>query len=327
MNLSLVVVWLSIAAVNPPKNSVTNPPNGNEISFSDIGAKTMHLQEKGYLGKGVKIAILDTGFDTKSKEVNIISGYNFVNNNLNYNDDNGHGTMITGMIAAKKNEKLLLGIAPESEIYVGKVADKNGQVTFSDLVKGINWAIEKKVNIINLSLEFYKEDIPLENVLNKARHQGIIIIASSGNKRQDGSNPTAYPAKYNNIISVGSLDQDGLLVDTSQKSKKVDIYAIGENVTGLYPNDKLVYGSAMSFSTAYATGNFALLYNKAQKNHETISQTSLKETYNQYFNPENSLQHLGRIILLAILPVIFIGLLIVVVFRLKKKNKNAKSLV
>ncbi|WP_176525889.1 S8 family serine peptidase [Bacillus sp. AFS001701] len=303
------------------KNVVTIP-SGKEVPYREYGASITNLQNEGYMGKGIKIAVLDTGFDMKSREVNVVKGYNFIDDNDDYQDDNGHGTKIAGIIGAKKNGRLLLGVAPESQIYVGKIADENGRIDFLTLVKGIDWAIEQKVDIINLSVEFYKNNSELEKVIKKATNNHILIVVSSGNPLPDGKIKTVYPAKYSDVVSVGMLDTNGNTYSKDFSKKKTDVYAMGEDVTGLYLNNKMTYDTAASFATANATGTFALLMNKNKYEHKKYNQALLVSQYRDIVKVHSTvfdLFTLGGIGLLIIaIPILGLGGGIFLIIKRKK---------
>ena len=98
-----------------------------------------------------------------------------------YNDDNGHGTHVAGIIAAQNNGIGTVGVAPDAGIYAVKVLDKNGEGNQSDVAKGVEWAIGQKLDIVNLSITSSSGTHLLEQTLQKAYDQGMLIVAASGN--------------------------------------------------------------------------------------------------------------------------------------------------
>lgn len=249
-----------------------------EVSQIDIGATVRNYHEDSITGNNIKIAILDTGIDTKNDDLSFEKGINFVgNNSKNFKDDNGHGTKIAGIIAARKNDKNLIGIAPESKLYIAKVADSNGKVSYSDLIKGINWAIKEKVDIINISLEFEKDNKELHKAIKKAYDNNIIIISSSGNIRFEGDTYESYPGKYKEVISIGMLNTDGEIYSKEFKNKHVDAFAPGEDLTSSYFNNKMTLDTGVSFATAYASGYAALIIQSDKAKNIDISSDSVKK--------------------------------------------------
>ena len=99
-------------------------------------------------GKNIKIAILDTGIDVTHPDLHVAGGMNFIENNSNYKDDNGHGTHVAGIIASLNNDIGTLGVAPNSSIYALKFLDSHGEGSTTDLANAIDWSIEHKMDKI-----------------------------------------------------------------------------------------------------------------------------------------------------------------------------------
>ena len=177
----------------------------------------------------MKIAILDSGIfphiDLREK---IIYGKNFTSegNSQNVEDNNGHGTHVAGIIHS---------IIPEAQLLIVKVLDRYGKGNIEDVTEGIYYAIEKNVDIINISISFEDEDIP--------------VICAAGN-----NNVIEYPAQYG--ISAGSLDPTSGNI-SEFCSKDCVIYAPGENVTSTYLNDSYETMTGTSMATAKVTGYIA----------------------------------------------------------------------
>src|SRR5262249_1017150 len=149
----------------------------------------------GLDGSGVKVAILDTGVDMNHPDLkqNITGGVNVRagENQSDYQDDNGHGTHIAGIIAARLNKTGVIGAAPHIKIYAIKVFDQNGAGQVSDLISGLGWVHVNKINLINMSLGFPQEWGPypvLEKAIKRLYDAGVIMVASAGN-----TNPRPVP--------------------------------------------------------------------------------------------------------------------------------------
>lgn len=260
---------------------VTN--NMAEVRQREISDSINYWHKKNIKGSNVKIAIMDTGIDFNNKDLVYVKGINFVGENKeDYKDDQGHGTKIAGIIGARENSFNLLGIAPKSQLYIAKVADHNGNVLFEDLIKGIDWAIEQSVDIINISLEFPVENEELHNAIKKAANEGIIILASSGNINYEGDARLMYPSGYPEVISVGMLNVEGKLFSKEFGEKKVDVFAPGEDIISTYFDNKLTLDTGVSYATAYATGYTALLIQNFKEEAQEYNNKVIIESLKKY---------------------------------------------
>ncbi len=165
-----------------------------------IGIPDVHEDKPGLDGSGVKVAILDTGVDMNHPDLkqNIIGGINARAgaDPSNYQDDNGHGTHIAGIIAARQNKKGVIGAAPHIRMYAIKVLDQNGAGQVSDLISGLGWVHAHKINLVNMSLGFPQEWGPypaLEKAIKRLYDAGVIMVASAGNR-----NPRSLPGAEGN---------------------------------------------------------------------------------------------------------------------------------
>ncbi|MGI0063359.1 MAG: S8 family serine peptidase [Nitrosopumilaceae archaeon] len=185
---------------------------------------TTHPRELGFDGTGIKIAVIDTGVDYNhpdlfgfGKDGKVIGGYDFVDNDNSPIDTNGHGTEVTGIIAA---DGQLQGVAPKSKILAYRISE-NGESVSSDLIiKAIEQAILDEADVINISLGVNLTNKKIDNAVNKAVEQGIIVVAAAGNNGPDlgtigspGINPNTITvgATYNNITAslVSTLEVEG----------------------------------------------------------------------------------------------------------------------
>lgn len=188
--------------------------------------------ETGYTGKGVKIAIIDTGVNAQHPDLHIAGGVSFIGNRTSYKDAFGHGTQVAGVIGALNNDIGIVGIAPEASIYAVRALDDNGFGNQMNVIAGIDWAIEHKMDIINLSLTTKQDSYALKKVLAKAYEKGILIVAASGNTKvplPEGTD-VLYPARYPSVIAVGSIDEDHLYSSFSYTGESLEITAPGSYI-------------------------------------------------------------------------------------------------
>ncbi|WP_078411555.1 S8 family peptidase [Priestia abyssalis] len=218
-------------------------------------------------GKGITVAILDTGCDIAHPDLKkrIIGGRNFTGDdsgNLDlYKDYNGHGTHVAGTIAAIQNNTGVVGVAPEANLLIIKVLDKNGSGQYEWIINGIYYAIEQKVDIISMSLGG-PEDVPeLHEAIQKAVANNILVICAAGNEG-DGNDSTdefGYPASYNEVISIGAIDLERRSSNFSNSNNEVDLVAPGEKILSTYLNGTYATLSGTSMATPHVSGAMALI--------------------------------------------------------------------
>ena len=142
-----------------------------------IDAELVHSQNKG---RGIKVAILDTGIDLDHPDLQVAGDVTFVPGTTSGDDDNGHGTLVAGIIAALDNSIGTVGIAPEVELYAVKVLDKKGTGTMRAIRRGIEWAIDNDMQVINMSFGVAaKLGHGVRQALKEAYRAGIVIVAAA----------------------------------------------------------------------------------------------------------------------------------------------------
>lgn len=234
------------------------------IATNTIGAKAA-LNTYGLTGKGVTVAVLDTGifrhYDLIYPKNRIIGFKDFVNGQTFPYDDNGHGTHVAGAIAGNgsASSKIYSGVAPEANIVGVKVLDAEGSGSISNVIAGVNWSIENRtslgIRIINLSLgatptTSYIND-PLAQACEKAWLSGIVVTAAAGNSGPEGTintpgfDPVILTIGATNDRNTVNMEDDVPGEYTSSKPTvdgfiKPDIAVPGTNITSLLsPNSTL----------------------------------------------------------------------------------------
>lgn len=220
----------------------------NEQSHIDV------LWEMGYTGEGIRVGIVDTGIQVLSHPSicdNIIKGHNF---SL---DGSGRNNITSSSYHGLAVASLVTHVAPGVELVIAKVLDDEGCGNPMRTANGINYCINNNCDIINCSIAGPHEPI-LEEAVNRATNNDIMIVASSGN---GGYGTINYPATYRNVISVGAIDKNYQIPYFSSDNPLVDLLAPGDNLT-LPAKGYSVVDSGTSFSSPLVAGSLALLKEK-----------------------------------------------------------------
>ena len=234
--------------------------------------------ENNHTGKNIKIAILDTGVGPHNG-ITVAAAQSFVENE-DEADQNGHGTHVARIAQA---------VAPDAVIYNAKVLSKSGAGKTSQIIAGINWALDTDndpstddgADIISLSFGgmFTELDGPLASAVKEAIDQGVIFVAAAGNCRQgcSGFFGVTTPANVKEVIAVGAVDDNNVVAsfssgDTFDGYIKPDIIAPGVDITSAWLNNGQKTQSGTSMSAPFAAGVIALLLEK-----ESLAQVEVKQ--------------------------------------------------
>lgn len=196
-----------------------------------------------------------------------VRGWDFRNNDNDPDDDNGHGTHVSGLIAAPGNNgKGVAGVCWSARILPLKFLGANGGGATSDAIAAIQYAIRMGVKVINTSWGSFLYSNALRDAIADAAAHGVLIIASSGNDTFDTDLYPTYPSCYDlpNVISVTSTDRnDALAWFANYGRNTVDIAAPGFDIVGTFPDDRYVRLYGTSMSTALVSGAACLLWSRA----------------------------------------------------------------
>ena len=218
-------------------------------------------------GEGIKIAVLDTGVDPWHPALrnNIKECRSFTRDGAE-TDEDGHGTMLAGVITASKCSGPMHGIARGAELYIGKVVRNATGGVIEDLLHGIEWAIAIRANIICVCLTNSSPIDEIHSVIRKAILHGAFVICAAGNTGRDG---VGYPARYDECLAVGAVTKLNHRWIASACGSGVDVVAFGERVRSTCPTYINPTGysvnSGTSIATSLVTGVVALGLAKQNK--------------------------------------------------------------
>src|ERR671918_49284 len=172
-------------------------------------------------GGRAKVAIVDSGADSNHPDIGrIIAQRDFVEDDAVADDDNGHGTHVTGIAGAlTDNGKGVAGGCFDCELLIAKVMGRIGFTTDSRIVKGINWSVNQGADVVNLSLGGSGDSSVLRTAVNRAYGRGAVV--------NEGTNVPRYPAAYSKAIAVSATTADGRLARFSSRGDWVDLAAPG----------------------------------------------------------------------------------------------------
>jgi len=200
----------------------------------DWGLKLLGIPPlwKDTQGEGIKVAVLDTGIALEHPDLQpaILEARDFTRSPSAAYDAQGHGTHVSGIIAARRNAKGIVGVAPQSKIIAAKVLNDEGTGTSQNIVAGIQWAIESGADILSMSLGSPEPDEKIHQALLIAISKGIFVITAAGNEGPD-LDTVGYPAGFPEMVAVGSIDRRKRLSQFSSRGRQVDVVAPGDEIT------------------------------------------------------------------------------------------------
>ena len=284
-----LAVCLAMGFAVPAANAAaaSDPLLSQQWALNDpsaIGAEEAWTQSSG---AGVLVAVLDTGIqldhpdlaanvwtnpgevagngrdDDNDGIVDDVHGANMFDFSANVNDDNGHGTHVAGIVAARRGNGIGgSGVAPDAKILPVKVLDSNMSGNTDTLAAGIRYAVDRGAKILNVSVN---TDSPTDTVTAAVRYageHGAIIVASAGNNGRNIDLVPSYPASLTDpaVFAIGAEDEDGLLWQLSNTGKlSVDLAAPGEHIASTATGSTYQSRTGTSAAAPFVSGSLALL--------------------------------------------------------------------
>ncbi len=213
------------------------------------------------LGTGVRVAVVDTGIDYRHPDLtgNFAGGYDFVNNDADPMDDNGHGTHVSGTIAAVRNGAGVLGAAPEADLFGLKVLGSSGSGSWSGILSALDWCAANRIAVANFSLGSSSyPGTTVEAGFNNAAKAGVLIVAAAGNSGA-GTDTVNYPGKFASVIAVGSTTSTDQVSSFSSTGPDVELAAPGSLIYSTTLGGGYGTLSGTSMATPHVAGVAALV--------------------------------------------------------------------
>lgn len=265
---------------------------GNGIQGLDNwGVHAIRASSSKYSGKGIKIAVLDTGFDDKHPSFRpCVKSEYFVGSSAT--DDNGHGMHCTGIACGASKNGLRLGVASNVEVYAGKILDKNKEGWPRDIILGIYWALANTCHVILLALGLqYDRNVahPLNRVLTRvfqlATKNNSFVVAPVGNESIRLADPPIVhpmlcPAENPLVISVGAITKTNEILGISNGAyklqdgyqQKMDYVAPGAGIYSIWSTqakndhqEPYGYQDGTSVAASFVAGIVCLYWEKFLK--------------------------------------------------------------
>lgn len=273
-----VVPELTYHALREVRSTEVPGSDAAPTSFADTdeltwGVQAVRAVESGFTGAGIRVAVLDTGFalDHPDFAHRKVTAESFVPGE-DANDGHGHGTHCIGTACGPRSLEGArgYGVAPEAEIYAGKVLGASGSGSDTTILAGIEWALEKDCHIVSMSLGADVREVhpPYVAAGRAALRQGSLIIAASGNNAQRSSGNPGFvgaPANSPFVMAVAALDSNLGIADFSARTidgrgGQIDIAGPGVDVYSAWPGEQRYNTiSGTSMATPHVSGVAALL--------------------------------------------------------------------
>ncbi|HVT43522.1 MAG TPA: S8 family serine peptidase [Thermoanaerobaculia bacterium] len=189
-------------------------------------------------GATIRVGVIDSGIDREHPDLRerYRGGRDFLQNDDDPQDDNGHGTHVAGTIAAADDLQGVVGVAPLVELYGLRVLNAAGNGNASNVIRAIDWAIANQMHIVNLSLGSDGSSLLEEEAFDRAFAAGVLAIAATGND----AGPVGFPAAYSSVLAVGAVDRSLALASFSNTGSQVDVVAPGVQILSTYPRGRSV---------------------------------------------------------------------------------------
>ena len=235
-------------------------------------------------GKGALVAVLDGGVECTHPDLaaNCGEGYNVLEPGTPPYDGTGHGTHVSGIIAGALNWSGMAGMAPEATILPVKVLNSSGTGKVSQIIEGMEWAVRRKVDIINMSLGAPEYIEAQAKAVKAARKAGVLVVCAAGNFAGN----IGYPAGYEDSVAVTAIDFSNKLASFSCSGPAADFAAPGVRIYSSYPVNSFLLADGTSQAAPHVSGVAALAVGLGIKGEAALRAALVKASYNIGLPPE-----------------------------------------
>jgi len=225
---------------------------------------------------GVNVYIIDTGIDTQHADLNVVRHVNFAGGQNK--DCNGHGTHVSGTIAARDNTIDVVGVVPGAPLTGVKVLGCNGSGSYADVIKGIDWVTANAVKpaVANMSLGG-GASTAVDNAVKSSADSGVVFAIAAGNSGADAC--TQSPARagtHNGVITVAATASNDTEASWSNYGNCVDIWAPGVNIVSTAMRGGTTTMSGTSMASPHVAGVAALYLSGVPSATAALAESSLK---------------------------------------------------
>ena len=276
----MAVLLVAALAAAAPAAGAGDPLRARQWGLDMIEADAAHRATNG---TGAVVAVVDSGVDASHPDLagRLLPGWDFVQNDGTPQDENGHGTHVTGIIAADAGNGVgVEGVAPGARILPLRALDADGNGTSTDIAKAIDYARTHGANVINLSLgdvipASVVSDPDFDAAIGRALDAGVVVVAAAGN---DGLPVCEQPSGNGRLLCVGAVDKRGMRSFYSSFGDGVGVMAPGgstlplpdEDVLSTWNDGKYAELAGTSQAAPHVSGVAALLVSLGLRGQQVV---------------------------------------------------------
>ncbi len=228
-------------------------------------------------GENIKVVLLDSGILHTHPDLETVDCKDFVGEVGDATDSDGHGTHCAGIVAAQGiDNPAIIGVAPQIQLYVAKIAESDFDVTNKRVLKGLKWAVRHVLaDVVIMSFSLRRENEEIQQLMEDAKDRTLFVGASS---------KYPYPASYNHCLGIADMDINEDPDENINRYKAVNFIAPGINIASTFTDPLYKNDSGASMATAYVGGILALLKAYAKQKEMRLKSSDFVELLNKTAN-------------------------------------------